>query len=443
MQPRLIHLALVLLGVPILAESSQSSSTLPGVCSATRVGEPAPPNIVVVVFDDLGLDRLGFYGQSTTPATTPVLSGLASKGLVFMQAWANPVCGPTRALIQSGLYGIHTGIGENPSDKNHGLPATADVLPNRLPVAYTSLMVGKWHLGDDLQGPTHPNDVGYGLYSGSLRNLVLSGGDYFRWQHTLNGSTGGNATYAPTVNIDDSIRVLATLPEPFMLHVNYNSVHTPLHAPPPDLHTQNLPPKPNKNPIPYVNAMTEAADTELGRLLAELPANTYVIMVSDNGPFNKTVEPPLDPNRVKGTLYQGGIRVPMLIVGPGVNPGRVNAPVGVVDLFATIIELAGGTLPAVTDSVSLVPYFSDPSLSLRTYVYSERFRPNGVNNPQYRYRTRTVRDSQYKLLRRMGSHDEFYDLLADPYERINLLDKGLTPKQQAALTRISDYMEGL
>jgi arylsulfatase A-like enzyme len=77
----------------MLAESSQSSSTLPGVCSATRVGEPAPPNIVVVVFDDLGLDRLGFYGQSTTPATTPVLSGLASKGLVFMQAWANPVCG--------------------------------------------------------------------------------------------------------------------------------------------------------------------------------------------------------------------------------------------------------------------------------------------------------------------------------------------------------------
>ena len=188
--------------------------------------------------------------------------------------------------------------------------------------------------------------------------------------------------------------------------------------------------------------MTEAADTELGRLLAELPANTYVIMVSDNGPFNKAVEPPLDPNRVKGTLYQGGIRVPMLIVGPGVNPGRVNAPVGVVDLFATIIELTGGTLPAFTDSVSLVPYFTDPSLSLRTYVYSERFRPNGMN-PKYKYRTRTVRDSQYKLLRRMGLRDEFYDLLADPYERINLLDKGLTPKQQAALTRISDYMEGL
>ncbi len=441
-RPRLV-LALTALAVMAAHVEARSWSPAARVPAREQPAGQSSPNVVVVLFDDLGLDRLGFYGESQTPAVTPVLDSLASKGLVFMNAWANPVCGPTRALIQSGLYGIHTGIGENPDDKNYGLPANGAVLPNRLPSPYTSLMVGKWHLGDDQQGDTHPNDAGYGMYSGSLRNLVLGGGDYFRWQHTLNGSTGGNTTYAPSLNVDDALRAVASLPEPFMLHVNYNSVHTPLHAPPPGLHTQNLPPNPKKNPIAYVNAMTEAADTELGRLLAALPPNTYIIAVSDNGPFKKAVEPPVDPSRVKGTLYQGGIRVPMLIVGPGITPGRVNAPVGVVDLFATVIELAGGTLPPVTDSVSLVPYFTDPGLSLRTYVYAERFRPNGIKLPNYRFRTRAVRDSQFKLIRRMDTDDEFYDLLADPRERINLLNQGLSPKQQAAFTRISNYMEGL
>ncbi len=403
----------------------------------------SPPNIVVVVLDDIGTERLGFYGNGPTPATTPVLSSLASRGLLFMNAWANPICSPTRATIQTGLYGIHSGIGENPSKANPGLPVGTTVLPDRLPLAYTPIVVGKWHLADGLQGPTHPNDLGYQLFSGSLANLTWAGGDYFEWRQTLNGLTYRTTTYAPSVNINDAVRAVDLLPRPFLVHVNFNSIHTPLHAPPPDLHTQNLPPNPTDDPIAYVNAMTEAADTELGRLLAELPANTYVLVVGDNGPFSGAVEPPLDPNRVKGTLYQGGIHVPMFIAGPGIVPGRIEALVGVVDLFATILELSGIKDLPKNDSVSLVPYFTDRTLALRKYIYSERFTPNGVNNPFYLSRKRAARDRQHKLIRRQGAPDEFYDLLQDPYELVDLVTIGLTPDQQSAFARISTYMESL
>lgn len=419
-----------------------AAATLPDTLKAAPFAEGKAPNIVLVVIDDVGPDRLAFYGEGPTPATTPQLSALAAGGVVFSNAWGSAVCTPARAMINTGLYGIHSGIG----DGGGGLPLNAKILPERLSDKYTSVAVGKWHLGDDKQGPFHPNDSGYALYSGSLKNLKSSPTTegYFHWEHTINGTTSWRNVYAPTVNINDSIRAVGNLQEPFFLYLNFNSIHTPLHEPPPDLHTQtNLPPDPNDDPIAYVNAMAEAMDTELGRLLAVLPANTYVIIVGDNGPLGLTVEPPLDPNRVKGTMYQGGLRVPLLISGPGVVPGQTDALVSVADLFSTVLELSGVKNLPESDSVSLVPYLANTGLSLRSYVYSDRFRPNGENVLQYTLRTRAVRDRQYKLIRRLTSPDELYDLQVDPFERTNLIAGGMTTEERAAYGRLSFYMEDL
>ena len=123
-------------------------------------------------------------------------------------------------------------------------------------------------------------------------------------------------------------------------------------------------------------------------------------------------------------------------------PGQADALVSVVDLLATVLELSGVKDLPKSDSVSLVPYLANTGLSLRSYVYSDRFRPNG-KNVQYTFRTRAVRDHRYKLIRRLTSPDEFYDLQADPYERTNLIAGGLTTGERAAYGRLSFYMEDL
>ncbi len=404
---------------------------------------PGRPNILLVVLDDLGPERLSFYGTGPSPAPTPNLNQLAATGLVFTQAWSNPTCGPTRACINTGLYGIHSGIGSNPGNgQNPGLPLTARTLPECLPSVYSCAAVGKWHLGGDADGPTHPNDSGYGLYTGSLRNLTPN--NYNDWNQTTNGVTTRQLTYAPSANVNDALRAIAALPEPFFLYVCLNSIHTPLHIPPAHLHTQsNLPPDPDSDPIGYVTAMTEAAGTELGRLFGGLPPNTYTIVVGDNGAYSGAVEPPLDPRRVKPTVYQGGVSVPLIIQGPSVRMGREDSIVSVVDLFLTVLEMAQATYLDPTDSVSLRPYFANQGLKLRQFVYAERFAPNGIKPMLYSIRERAARDQRFKLIRHLNQPDEFYDLYKDPLELRDLLQAPLKPGQQAAYGRISAYMDSL
>ena len=143
----------------------------------------------------------------------------------------------------------------------------------------------------------------------------------------------------------------------------------------------------------------------------------------------EAVEPPFNLSRAKSTLYEGGVNVPLIARGPGIAQGECAALVSCVDLFATVGELAG--VPAATeDSVSLVPYFRNPSLSLRSTVYSETFSPNGGTLP-FADHDRAIRDSRYKLIRRTNQPDEFYDLQLDAFESSNLLP-GLSRAEQAA-----------
>jgi arylsulfatase A-like enzyme len=237
--------------------------------------------------------------------------------------------------------------------------------------------------------------------------------------------------------------------------VAFNAAHDPHHAPPAHLHSYDLRGlHPKKDPLPHYQASIQAMDTEIGRLLACLGpqlANTTVIVVGDNGTPADVVQPPMDKKRAKATVYEGGVRVPLIINGPLVNqPGReVCGIVQTLDLFSTIVALAGGDarldVPCdrCLDSVSLLPYMLDPChRPLRETVYTEIFwclnRDCGCA---------AIRDQRFKVIRKSwigGPKHEFYDLFNDPLENHDLLDcRCMTPELRAIYQALVNQMETL
>lgn len=412
--------------------------------SPFRFREPRPrPNIVMILADDFGVGLISAYGEASVPPCTPNVDGLASSGLLFRNAWANPVCVPTRAAILTGRHGFRTGLGT--PGANARLPLSETILPEVL-TGYTSTFLGKWHLAGNM-GTTHPNASGFDHYAGSLGGEVQ---DYSNWAKVTDGAMSISMTYVTVDTADDAIAALQSTPEPFFLFLSFNAPHTPWHEPPasvcappacPQSLCGNLPPNPSTSQL--VKAMTEAMDAQIGRVLNVLDGvdpNAYVVFMGDNGTARQATEPPFVPSHAKGTVYEGGANVPLIVRGPGVVIGECSALVSAVDLFATFGELAR-THAASEDSVSLVPYFFNPTLSLRATVYTEMFSPNG-GTPPYPEHDRAVRDERYKLIRRVGVPDEFYDLLFDPFEGDDLLPM-LTPAQQIAYDTLLNELVAL
>ncbi|MYF70489.1 MAG: sulfatase-like hydrolase/transferase, partial [Proteobacteria bacterium] len=224
----------------------------------------------------------------------------------------------------------------------------------------------------------------------------------------------------------------------------FNLAHTPMHIPPrefwqadyADVDSSRMPPESWRAAF---EAMVEAMDTQIGRLLAALsPAvrdNTYVIFMGDNGTWGPVIGPPFRNGRAKGTVYEGGINVPLIVTGPDVAGGSVSeALVNSTDLFVTIMEMAGmdpgqAVPEEVThDSVSFFEALSAPGASSRReWIYVDEFFGgfDGVEGADY-----AMRNDRYKLVRFEGV-EEFYDLREDPYEYENLLEDGLTEREQA------------
>ena len=388
--------------------------------------------MVVLVADDFGVDFLTGYGEGASPPCTPNIDALAAGGLLFRNAWANPVCSPTRAATLTGRYGFRTGLGS--VGQTGVLPLSETILPEAL-TGYASSAIGKWHLGPQ-QAQMHPNNSGFGHFAGSIGGGVQN---YFSWPKVVDGQSSNSTTYVTTDTTNEAITAVTSMPEPWFAWVSFNAPHSPWHVPPSTLCTapacpntwcDNLPPNPSNRDMG--KAMVEAMDAEIGRFVNVLDLvapNTIVLFMGDNGTPGQLSQAPFPGNHAKGTVYEGGVNVPLIARGPGIAQGECAALVSCVDLFATVGELAG--VPAATeDSVSLVPYFRNPSLSLRSTVYSETFSPNGGTLP-FADHDRAIRDSRYKLIRRTNQPDEFYDLQLDAFESSNLLP-GLSRAEQAA-----------
>ena len=419
----------------------------------------APPNILVLFLDDVGVDLIGAYGEHPNPANTPVINSLAAGGLLFRNAWSNPSCSPSRSTLLTGRFSFRSGLGlgtgwlsPDTLELDPDTPSIADVVAP----THRTAVVGKWHLASFFDsGYDHALQMGFEHHWGPMANVGgFDDPGYFDYEKNVDGVPQQNSSYATTEQVDDSLTLLSTFDEPWFLYVPFTAPHGPFHAPPPALHSVSLPASVSAADAPFfLHAMLEALDTEIGRLLASIDpavlANTVVFVIGDNGTAGTGTTPPFDPDHAKNTMYEGGINVPFIVNGPGVPVGdECDGLVNLTDLVATVAELCGTTASQAFDSVSLVPYFSDPDQpSLRPWAYSERFNPNGFEQP-YGIWDRTLRKGRYKLTQyRTGSFtpdsEEFFDLQVDPFETNNLLNGSMTSGQGRAYTNLGLTLDSL
>ncbi|HEY5623581.1 MAG TPA: sulfatase-like hydrolase/transferase, partial [Gammaproteobacteria bacterium] len=339
----------------------------------------AAPNVLLIIGDDMGVDTLASYGIGEDFPKTTALDELARSGVRFTNTWSQAICSPTRATIMTGRYGFRTGIGwpvsgvgaepplppkpfraafEGPAMgmgmgnvNTHNVPTPglgvdAFTLPMALKtdpdLGYTTAAIGKWHLADVENGwERHPNRVGFDHFSGLIPGITAS---YFAWNKVVNGEFQPGAGYTPEDKADDAIAwIRARGDDPWFMWFAFNLPHTPLHLPPDNnwqrdysaMARDGIAEEDSKS---YFNAMIEAMDTQIGRVLdsmtPEVRDNTYVIFIGDNGTIGRWISPPYHSDRAKSTIYEGGINVPLIVSGPGVRAGGVSeALVNSSDLF--------------------------------------------------------------------------------------------------------------
>ena len=407
----------------------------PAQVAAQRGGQATTkPNVVLVMMDDMGYGDIGSYGVSD--AKTPNLDRLAREGVRLTDAYANgPVCTPTRTALISGRYqqrvGLEWALGGNPGDLERGLPITGTSLPALLKKnGYATALIGKWHLG--FRPPFLPNAHGFDEFFGFLGGAH----DYYGHQRP-DGSTdlyeNTRPVETPTTYLTDEITQRAVrfidrhAAEPFFLEVAYNAVHWPFQ--PPDLvasdprRTRNGPLRQMPDdPSPatrrdYVQ-MLERADQGVGTVLAaldrnNLAQNTLVVFTNDNGGEWLSRNAPLSHR--KATLWEGGIRVPLILRWPGRLPrGRTSGQVAItMDLSASILEAAGVVLPDGfrPEGISLLPVLAGRGPLVERRLFWRIARPERQQ--------KAVRAGSWKLLVDGGLY-LLFDLNADPGERHDL-----------------------
>jgi len=394
---------------------------------ATRAG-PAL-DLVLLVLDDVAAADLALYGG---PVPCPALEGLAAQGVRFTRALANPTCAPTRRALLTGRWWL---TGNGPSCPGGSIdphtPALGSlVLPASLPASYTAGLAGKWHLGVNpvLGWPDERAPIAHGFdfwAAGSPTNVgdCPAGGDYTAWLR-VDAQAGWHTS--ATSGVHEAIAVRSAVvtgwpvvPAPRLAVVSANLAHAPFHAPPPGL----LPPGYVVGPGPRgrYEAMVAAADGVLAGVLSVVDlSTTLVVVVGDNG-----TPPNVAPvgSKAKGTTFERGVVVPLVIAGGPVVGGRVvDELVHVVDVGATLLDAAGGSTAGL-DGVSLLPLLrDDPGWAAPREWALVGSRWGSTDGD-----VASVRSDGTKLRQLDADGDgvveslEFYDLLSDPDEMVNLV----------------------
>ncbi|MCB9767713.1 MAG: sulfatase [Candidatus Omnitrophica bacterium] len=416
----------------------------------------SPMNVVFILADDLGWADLACYGGDYHE--TPNIDRLADSGVRFTQAYsASPVCTPTRASIMTGKHParLHMTIWSeaaiNPPMDRKMIPAESE--PN-LPLAehtlaeafkeagYETAHIGKWHLGD---ANHYPETQGFdwnigGTHWGAPATFFFPyRGPFHEEIRYVPHLEGGKAGEYLTNRLTDEALAFIERPResPFFLYMAYHSVHTPIEAPEADVEAYRKKLKPEyKHQNPIYAAMVSTLDKNVGRILEKLETlgiseNTIVIFASDNGGFvfpyrNTGVVTDNFPLRSgKGSLYEGGIRVPFIAKVPGLTPSGVecDTQVSSVDFYPTLLDLTGIEISAdareVQDGVSLVSLLNDPDGSLEDRALYFHY-------PHYYFAPKTtpcsaIRKGDWKLIEHFEDEKvELFNLAEDLSESKDL-----------------------
>jgi arylsulfatase A-like enzyme len=417
------------------------------------------------------------------PASTPTLSTLARAGMKFTQAWANPFCSPTRTSILTGLYSAKTGVLDYTkwlSQNHHSF-----VRDLKEKGGYSTAVFGKWHMAGLGKYPgMKPKEAGFDLYQGNLHGGIAT---YWEYDYQIQDDTTPPApwrtekapvrslpgiaptTYAPVVKAADAIKWITEQEKenpdkPWFVwfafnlsHITGNQMPNPMCVP--NIDTLDEVSRKEMEACggtfgsanvgscsseALMRAMTNSMDTVIGKLLEvvdPLDPNTYVVYLGDNGTWMFGPKREFIDNmyitrrgRSKGTAYESGVRVSMAIRGPGIKAGsQSDEPIHCVDLFSTILELAGLDVPKTVpnrtgdgtvdvDSVSLTPIIFKGAKGLRDpnegYMLAETINPVMKNLHQAGARNET-----YKLIctdNAETANCTFYSLVDDPLEEYPL-----------------------
>ncbi|MDB6149299.1 MAG: atsA 19 [Chthoniobacter sp.] len=388
----------------------------------TAVSAADRPNIVLILADDLGINDLACYGRKDH--RTPHLDQLAAQGMRFTSAYcAQPICSPSRAALITGkaparlhLTNFLPGRADAPSQKllqpviEGQLPLEQVTLAELLRDAgYATGCIGKWHLGGR----------GFSAKEQGFDTVVTPPANT-----TAGVTEGGKGEYAITAAAEQFIEENQS--RPFFCYVAHNTPHIPFTAKPElvEKHAEAF------NPV-YA-AVIETMDESIGRLLAKLDtlglaSRTLVIFASENGGLH-VLESPRTPathnapfRAGKGYVYEGGLRVPLIVRWPDqIKPGSVSdTPVVLTDLMPTLLEAAGVDLAKATgplDGVTLVKLLRGQEMAARPLFWHFPNYTNQGGRP-----AGAVREGEWKLVENYeDGSTELYNLAADPGERQNL-----------------------
>jgi arylsulfatase A-like enzyme len=436
--------------------------------SLARSEAATPPNVLFVLTDDQGFGDLGAHGNPVV--RTPNLDAFARSSTWLKNFYVSPVCSPTRSSLLTGLYNYRTGIVDTflgRSLMRPGIPTLPEYLAK---AGYRTGLFGKWHLGDNY--PLRPEDRGFqetlwcqggGLAQPSDAPGVDPKTAYFDPVLKQNGKEVKTRGYCTDVFTDAAAKFISTdSSKPFFAYIAYNCPHGPYQVPEElaahyskrDLSPDAFPKigqpwasgKLNTGEIANCYGMIENIEANFARLLKTLEDrklldNTIVIFLTDNGTGGVRWAAGLR-NR-KGTVYEGGIRVPCYVRLPGIAPrAPVEVPAAHIDLTPTLLDLCGASpREPKFDGVSLAGLLRGESQQIpeRTLF----FQWHRGDEPEL-YRSFAARGPRYKLVQAAGSAQEMkgppkyelFDIAADPFE-----EKDLAKEKPEELARLKKAYE--
>lgn len=405
------------------------------------------PNIILVVADDLGWTDLACFGSKYYE--TPNLDKLASQGIRFTAAYTNgPNCAPTRAALISGqqyphnpVYTVDTGARGQEKHRKMIPVKNVTTLPNsHITIAeslkkagYITAHMGKWHLGDPAPKVGGPKQQGFDINVGGNHSGSPRGG-YFAPYKNDQLEQGPKGEYLTDRLAAEAVKFIeAHADKPFFLYLPHYSVHTPIQAPEDRAARFAKKESVGGHNNPKYAAMIEAVDMSVGRIMKtldklKLTDNTIVVFYSDNGGHGKvTKNAPLRGS--KGMLYEGGVRVPMIVRFPGVAPAgsECDTPIISTDFYPTFLEIAGAESPDgyELDGETIAPLIRNPrNAKLKRDALTWHFPGYLQSYGPGTFRTRpagSIRSGDYKLIEFFETGTvELYNLADDISEKNDL-----------------------